>query len=390
MRHFAFLTDDERQSLFLAQPQDFTRDSESNRLAIALGATLYSPATRPELTRDITKQAAHGVTSMVICLEDAVPHTAVPEAENNAIAQLQALHASGEEPPLLFVRVRTPEQIVDLARRLGAAAELLAGFVLPKFSGAVGEKFLDAVAKASADSGVRLLGMPVLESGDIIHRETRVEALGKVRELLDERREHVLAVRVGAADLSAAYGLRRPRGMPVYEIRVVADALADIVNVLGRADGTGYTVTGPVWEYFDRSERIFEDGLREDAFEDSRRTREAYLEIINRDLGGLLREIELDKANGLSGKTIIHPSHVAPVHAMSVVTHEEYTDACDIAAATDGGVMASNYANKMNEANPHRAWAERTLLRAEVFGVARPEVSAVDVMAACMAASDAW
>lgn len=47
-----------------------------------------------------------------------------------------------------------------------------------------------------------------------------------------------------------------------------------------------------------------------------------------------------------------------------------------------GGVRASNYRNKMNEAKPHRAWAERTVRRAAVFGVAAEGISFVDLLAA--------
>ena len=101
-------------------------------------------------------------------------------------------------------------------------------------------------------------------------------------------------------------------------------------------------------------------------------------------LDGLIREIELDPANGLLGKTVIHPSHVPVVHAMCVVSHEEYLDALDIAGNAGGGVKASSYGNKMNESKPHRAWAERTLLRARAFGVARPGVSFVELLEASM------
>ena len=61
------------------------------------------------------------------------------------------------------------------------------------------------------------------------------------------------------------------------------------------------------------------------------------------------------------------------MHALSVVSHEEYSDAADILRPErgGGGVLRSAYTNKMNEVKPHRAWAERTLLRAEVFGVAQ-------------------
>lgn len=106
--------------------------------------------------------------------------------------------------------------------------------------------------------------------------------------------------------------------------------------------------------------------------------------LIEHDLDGLLREIELDRANGLLGKTCIHPAHVTPVHALSVVSHEEFSDAQDILRPErgGGGVMRSAYTNKMNEVKPHRAWAERTMLRAEVFGVAREEVGFVDLLTA--------
>ncbi len=44
--------------------------------------------------------------------------------------------------------------------------------------------------------------------------------------------------------------------------------------------------------------------------------------------------------------------------------------------------MASGYRNKMNEVKPHTAWARRTLARAQAFGVARPDVTFVDLLAA--------
>lgn len=105
--------------------------------------------------------------------------------------------------------------------------------------------------------------------------------------------------------------------------------------------------------------------------------------MIAKDLDGLIREVALDKANGLTGKTIIHPTHIAAVHALSVVTHEEYVDALDIAGtAAQGGAVASPYNNKMNESKPHAAWARRIMLRSRVFGVANPEVSFVDLLGA--------
>jgi citrate lyase beta subunit len=225
----------------------------------------------------------------------------------------------------------------------------------------------------------------VLESPELAHAESRLASLLAVRDLLAAHREHVLAVRIGATDLSGAFGLRRSRELTVYDIRPVADVIADIVNVFGRADGTGYVVTGPVWEYFPSPERMFKPQLRQSPFiEHEERALRASL--IAHDLDGLIREVVLDRANGLSGKTVIHPSHVAAVHALSVVTHEEYQDALDVLGRTDGGAAASAFRNKMNESKPHAAWATRIVERARVFGVTRPETSFVDLLGAGLTA----
>jgi citrate lyase beta subunit len=381
MRHFDFLTDAERRRLFLRAPERFDSRTDPPFLAIALGATLYSPAIRPNLGDDISRRAREGVTSMVACLEDAIADTDVVEAERNLVAELRRAAESGAALPLLFVRVRNPEQISMIVTELGDDARVLAGFVLPKFTDDHGPEYLDAVVAAGDQLGRRLFAMPVIESREIMFVETRTEALHGARMVVDKYRDHVLAVRVGATDLSAAYGLRRSRDLTIYDVRMVADVIADIVNVFGRAD-TGYIVTGPVWEYFSRSERIFKPQLRESPFvEHSERALRAQL--IAADLDGLIREVALDRANGLVGKTVIHPSHVAAVHALSVVTCEEFADASDIlATGSGGGACASAYRNKMNESKPHTTWAHRTLMRARVFGVAREGVSFVDLLGA--------
>ncbi|MEU7313329.1 HpcH/HpaI aldolase/citrate lyase family protein [Streptomyces sp. NPDC007083] len=385
MRHFRHLTPERRSALFHREPAEFTSEADAGTLAIALGATLYSPATRAALADDVLKQAARGVVSMVLCLEDSIADAEVPLAEDNLVGQLRELadRAAADDLPLLFVRVRESGQITGLVRRLGPAARLLSGFVLPKFTGDRSVPFLEALTEAEAASGRRLFAMPVLESPELLHRETRTDALTGIARTLEKYRERVLALRLGVTDFCAAYGLRRTPEMTAYDVQIVASVIADVVNVLGRADGTGFTVTGPVWEYFRQQERMFKPQLRRSPFL-SGRAEDVRAALIEHDLDGLLREIELDRANGLLGKTCIHPSHVAPVHALSVVSHEEFCDATDVLRPErgGGGVVRSAYTNKMNEVKPHRAWAERTLLRGEVFGVAREGVSFVELLAA--------
>ncbi len=383
MRHFDFLDDDDRGRLFLIAPESFDACSEREFLGVALGATLYSPATRPKLADDIARRARQGVTSMVVCLEDSIPDHALVEGERNAIKQLRHYAGTAPDGPLVFVRVRYPEQIPMITRGLGAENGVVTGFVLPKFDPGNARAFLHAVAEASSSVGRRLYALPVLETPEIGRIETRLETLAALRQVLGDYRAHVLAVRLGATDLSGQYGLRRLREHTVYDVALLAAVIGDVVNFFGRADD-GYVITGPVWEYFSGSERIFKPQLRESPFaRGDERTLRA--ELIAKDLDGLIREVTLDRSNGLTGKTVIHPTHVAAVNALSVVSHEEYRDACDIVdTSRSGGVSSSTYRNKMNESKPHAVWARRTLLRARVFGVARPTVSFVDLLAASL------
>jgi citrate lyase beta subunit len=99
-------------------------------------------------------------------------------------------------------------------------------------------------------------------------------------------------------------------------------------------------------------------------------------------MDGLIREILLDITNGLIGKTIIHPSHIKVVQALNVVTYEEYVDALNIVESATGafGVRKSQFSNKMNEIKPHYYWAQRMLLKSEVYGVLNEEYSNIDLI----------
>ena len=387
MRHFDQLAEAVRRELFHAQPEQFDRDSEREVLAHALGATLYVPATRADLAQTVRRRAERGARSMVIDLEDAIADPAVDAAVGATGAVLAEL---GEDPPdsLLFVRVRSAAHIRELGLALGSDQRIVSGFVLPKFAGKAGEEYLQAVVEIAARSGHPVYAMPVLETPEVLYRESREAELVAIRELLDRYRSHVLSVRIGATDLCGLFGIRRDRDLSIYDVGVAADLIAQVINQLGRTDGTGFAITGPVWEYFANHERILRPQLRQTPFEE-RDADDLRRALMSRDLDGLMRETILDRANGLTGKSVIHPSHIPPVHALAVVPHEEYQDALDIVEpeSADGGVRASEYRNKMNEMRPHRIWAERTLLRARMFGAAAERISHIDILTALQEAS---
>jgi citrate lyase beta subunit len=379
VRHFAHLSPAREAALFHRNPAEIPASADRLTQATALGATLYAPGTRSGLAADARRQGARGVTSMVFCLEDAVADSDLAGAEANVIAAL--LELDGEPSlPWIFVRIRDLSQLRRLVSGPAGRSSAFAGVVLPKFSASSGGGALLAEVEAAGQRlGRQLWAMPVLESPEIIYSEQRVPALTAIRALVDTYQHVVLALRIGATDLCGLYGLRRDRDLTIYDIAVVRDCLADIVNVCAR--DAAHVVTGPVWEYFANAERLFVSPLRVTPFEQAHES-ELRQTLVSRDHDRLIREVVLDKANGLLGKTVIHPSHVPAVHAMMVVTHEEYTDACIVMDGESGGVRRSDYGNKMNELRPHRAWAQALLRRADAFGVLRAGHTFVDVLAA--------
>lgn len=379
MQHFRHLDAAVLARLFLRAPQQIDTAGDLAVLAAALGATLYMPATRTDLAETLVKRSAEGVCSLVIDLEDAVADHNLEEAITNTVDTLTALDASEVFGSLVFVRARTPDQISRICRSLPHGASALAGFVIPKFTAARGGEFLDEIVAASDSHGRRLLAMPVLESPEVVFRETRDSELLAIRELLHHHRDLILAVRIGATDMCGMFGIRRDRDLTIYDVRVVADVISAIVNHLGRSNDDGFVITGPVWEYFADHERMFRPMLRQTPFAEQEAVRFRQ-QLVSHDLDALLREVALDRANGIQGKTVIHPSHVAAVHALSAVTHEEYHDAVDILESDAGGVRASGYRNKMNELGPHRNWARQTVLRAEAFGVTNEGITFVDLL----------
>ncbi|GAB3324058.1 HpcH/HpaI aldolase/citrate lyase family protein [Geodermatophilus aquaeductus] len=381
MRHFSYLTDDERERLFAVPPGDVGPATPRGMLALALGATLYSPATRPALDADAARAATVGTTSVVWCLEDAIPHAAVPDAEANVVAALRRISAraaAGEQPalPLLFVRVRSAEQIRSIALAAGPALAWLTGFSLPKATGATLAPMLEAIAEVGSATGQPLYGMPILETAELAWRETRADALAALAAVVDAHRESVLCLRVGGTDLSGLFGLRRDRDTTIWDVAVVRDCLADVVNRFTR--GGDQVVTGAVWEHIP-GPRLFKPQLRSTPFSDQH---EGGLRqrMIAGDLDGLIREVTLDKANGVLGKTVIHPAHVSVVNALLTVSRSEYDDALEILMARGRGGIAVSTNGRMNEIGPHALWAELISRRAAVYGVVADEAALVDLL----------
>lgn len=362
---------------FVVVPEDFNKYTDREVLQYCLGATMYMPGHK-DFAQAIIDKKYPGLTSMVMCFEDACKEEDVPRAEINSIELLDTLNVkieSGEfdykDLPLIIFRIRNIEQFKHFSSMLRPEhIHLITGFNFPKFNSYNARPYLEHLDELNQRFGEILYGMPIIEERRVAFRESRAGELIAIKKVVDEYKDLILNIRVGATDFSSIFGARRDINYTIYDIMTVREILCDILNVFTRDND--YTVSGPVWEYFRINKTMkFAEKLPEIDIKESLLKRES---IVNDAVDGLMRELILDKANGFVGKTIIHPSHINYVNGMLAVTREEYEDALQV-LNTSGGVIKSSRGNKMNEIGPHRRWAERLVARAKAYGVIESEAS---------------
>lgn len=365
---------------FVKSPVEFNKYTDRDTLQYCLGATLYMPG-----TKDIKDKVLHhqlDVTSLVMCCEDAIKEEDLPIAEQNILDHMDFFAdkiAAGElthdDIPLIFVRVRNPEQFERFANRMTAKqASVLTGFNFPKFSSKNALRVLQTLVNVNNRLGVVIYGMPILEGPEVAFHEIRGQELLLLRNILEPYRNLILNIRVGGTDMSSLFGVRRGINSTVYDIMPVRDALSDVLNFFNRYND--YCVSAAVWEYF----RAYKDDDINDVIK--RNFHNALIkgqDIVNPAIDGLMKEVLIDRANGFVGKTIIHPTHARFVNAMFTVVEEEYNDAVQI-LNTSGGVVKSAHGDKMNEIGPHRRWAEKIVKRAAVYGVVKNEDSVLSLV----------
>lgn len=369
MRHFNALNDSDLKTLFKYPPAEFNRDTDREKLGLALGAALYTPGSRPDFAAKIIagsyrRDAFSGLASLMICLEDAVADTELASAETNVVAQLMELEKASVtdsiESPLLFLRIRNSGQLDKLTRMAGSGLSVLTGIVLPKVQAEDLRPFFEALDRASESAGRMLYALPLLETEEVLFAETREQALMEIYGILREEKERILTIRVGATDFSSLYGLRRPVERTIYEVHLIRDCLISILNKFTKAED-GFIVSGPVYEYF---------------------TAETESWLSSKPEKTLWEEVQLDVLNGFKGKTCIHPSQIAIVNAGHIISHETFEDAMLILAKSDtfNGILQSPQRNKMNEVKPHLSWAKKVAAQAEIYGVLNEHYKPIDVL----------
>lgn len=358
--------------LFVKEPVDFNKYTDRSLLQYCLGATMYMPGTK-DFAQAVIDKKYPGLTSMVMCFEDACPEEEVPAAELNSIHVLDTLRDAEEKGilkyediPLLFFRVRSPEQFEHFAGMLRPKhIRYITGFNFPKFNGVNGGQYMSQLVELNNYFGEIIYGMPIIEDARVAFKETRLFELMAIKNICDCHKKLILNIRVGGTDFSSCFGVRRGINSTIYDIMTVSNCLMDILNVFTR--NNDYTVSGPVWEYFRVNKRMKFEDLPKINIQDTLLKRTP---VVNDAVDGLMRELILDQANGFMGKTCIHPTHLNFINGMLAVTQDEYDDAYQI-LHTSGGVIKGS--KGMNEIKPHTNWATKILMRAEAYGVIKDE-----------------
>ena len=201
---------------FVIPPVDFSKYTDRSLLQYCLGATMYMPGTK-DFAQAILNKKYPGLTSMVLCFEDACPEEDVPAAEQNAIHLLSILDMEErrgrldyKDVPLIFFRVRSVEQFRHFSALLRPEhVRFITGINFPKFNALNGAAYMDHLVELNHRFGEVIYGMPIIEDKRVAYQESRLEELLGIKRIVDAHRELILNIRVGGTDFSSCFGVRR-------------------------------------------------------------------------------------------------------------------------------------------------------------------------------------
>ena len=160
MRHHRYNPDFK----FIVEPESFDKYTDRELLQYCLGATMYMPGFK-DFAPKILSNAMPGLTSMVLCCEDACPEERVLEAEENIHKLLDTVTGAVEDGtldaddvPLIFVRIRNLEQFKHFGEGLTKhQVKSLCGINFPKFNAENGYEYYAYLKDLNERFGERTL-----------------------------------------------------------------------------------------------------------------------------------------------------------------------------------------------------------------------------------------
>lgn len=284
-----------------------------------LGAPLYMPANRRDIIEIANGEKLPRLRSMIFCTEDALSNHDLETSIRHLGLCLQGFRSSSYR--FRFIRARNP----DVLSRLLDLPDIdkIDGFVLPKFTIDNFSVYIEQL------KGTDFKVMPTLETRDVFD----VGAMCELRQALlqNEIAERILIIRIGGNDLMNILGIRRPRNMTIYETPL-GNLIAQLVTVF---KPYGFSLSAPVFDYLN-------------------------------DAATLQKEIQLDLAHGLTGKTAIHPDQVPSIEEAYAVDREDYEMALSLNASSAPAVFRMH--NAMCEVATHKQWGQEIIDRQFCYG----------------------
>lgn len=331
----------------------FDKMSSKEILQYAVGGLLYTPGNNTKIAQKIITKKDPNIKSLVLCLEDSIGDSVIEQAEEcvkNTLSELYKAIKTGilsvSDLPLIFIRVRESGQMTRIVANCGNTISVITGSVLPKFTKSNCSSYIQEFENILDTVNTPLYIMPIIESKDVMFKPTRFENLCFVYDSLKKLADNVLNIRIGGTDFCNIFGIRRTINTTIWDIRVVADCITDIINIFSM----DYVVSGPVWEFF-------EDKMSPEKNEWSI---------------GLKNELFLDRLNGIIGKTSIHPTQLPLIQESLIVSETDYYNAIQVlnmSGQSFVGVKKSTNGNQMNESKTHINWAKKIVSLASIYGI---------------------
>lgn len=290
---------------------------------LEFGASLYLPATRPDLKEVGRGEKIPDLRSVIFCTEDAIAENEVPRALENLATALRAFAAQDSPTaPLRLVRPRNPDILEKIVRMEGVQS--LRGFVLPKFTLDNMNTWLQLLQEHP-----HFICMPTLETEEALD----AEAMRRLRDALlaSPQRRQVAVLRIGGLDILNLLGIRRHCSRTIYDtaLRHCLQQLAGIFIP------SGFVLSAPVFECM------------------------GHHDILK-------AEVELDMLNGFFLKSAVHPEQVSVLHEAYKVERMDLEVAQALLDPARPAVFRMD--DRMCEKATHAKWARRILRQAELYG----------------------
>jgi len=288
---------------------------------LELGGTLFVPASHKNLENILSGEKYPELRSVVIDFEDGLASADRKKALNNLDTILRSLQ---ETKLLRFIRPQNHQMLKAFLQR--DHIEKIDGFILPKFSLTNTDAYLSLI-QHSTSTIQHLKFMPSIEGKELFD----TQQLQKLREVLLPYQKHIICLRFGAQDMLRQLGLRQHGS--IYDMLVPTQLIANLITVF---KPYGFEISAPVYPDFSDAE-------------------------------GFQKEVHYELQNGLISKTIIHPIQIKLINKTYQVTKEELEQAKQIRSKRDGVL---NLEGQMGEITTLQTWAEATLRRKDLYGIA--------------------